>query len=80
MLAVGVQSGMTLVAGRPRVLFDLFDIALPVGRGGGGSYDVGPDGRFLIITSGQGAVAGTAPNLIFVQNWLEELKRLVPVN
>ena len=78
MLAVAMQSGTTLVAGRPQVLFD---IALPAaGRGGGGLYDVGPDGRFLIIRSGQEAVAGTATNLIFVQNWLEELKRLVPVN
>ena len=43
-----------------------------------GPYDIAPDGRFLIIRSGQEAGAGTATNLIFVQNWLEELKRLVP--
>jgi hypothetical protein len=77
MLAVAMQSGTTLVAGRPQVLFD---VALPASWGGGGLYDVGPDGRFLMIRSGQEAVAGTATNLIFVQNWLEELKRLVPVN
>ena len=58
----------------------MFDVALPAARGGGGLYDVGPDGRFLIIRSGQEAAAGTATNLIFVQNWLEELKRLVPAN
>ena len=41
---------------------------------------IGPDGRFLIIRSGQEGAAETATNLILVQNWLEELKRLVPVN
>jgi hypothetical protein len=75
MVAVAMQSGTTLVAGRPQVLFD---VALPVGRGGAGLYDVGPDGGFVIITSGQQTAAGTAPNLVLVQNWLEELKRLVP--
>jgi hypothetical protein len=48
MLAVPVQSGTTFVAGRPRVLFD---IELPLPRGGDFPYDIGPDGRFLIITN-----------------------------
>jgi hypothetical protein len=44
-------------------------------------YDIAPDGRFLIIRSGQAdAGAGTAPQIVVVQNWTEELKRLVPVN
>ena len=38
-----------------------------------GSYDVGPDGRFLIIRQEPVRVR-------FVQNWLAELERLVPVN
>ncbi len=45
----------------------------------GRSYDVSPDGqRFLMIK--QGGVDGTAapPSIIVVQNWVEELKRLVP--
>jgi hypothetical protein len=38
-----------------------------------------PDGRFLIIRSGQAeSSVGTAPNMVVVQNWFEELKRLVP--
>lgn len=39
-------------------------------------YDVGRDGRFLVI-------GGTAPQsevLTVILNWTEELKRLVPVN
>jgi len=44
-------------------------------------YDIALDGRFLIIRSGQAeAGGGTAPQIVVVQNWFEELKRLVPVN
>ena len=44
-------------------------------------YDIAPDGRFLIIRSGQSEAAGdTASDMIVVQNWFEELKRLVPTN
>jgi serine/threonine-protein kinase len=52
----------------------------------GRTYDVSADGRrFLMIKPGAGIGvsddATTAPtNLVVVQNWLEELKRLVPVN
>ena len=78
MFAVPVQSGTTLVAGRPQVLFEL----AMLGSGFGfRSYDIAPDGRFLIIRSGQ-AEAGidTDPQIVVVQNWFEELKRLVPVS
>lgn len=76
MLAVPVQSGPTLVAGRPQVLFE---IPMLFVAQGGRPYDIAPDGRFLIIRSGQAeAGAGPAANLILVLNWFEELKRLVP--
>jgi Tol biopolymer transport system component len=75
-LAVPVQSGTTLVAGRPQVLFEFAMNNVLSGR----PYDVAPDGRFLIIANGQreGGAVGVASNLILVQNWFEELKRLVP--
>ena len=46
------------------------------------TYDVSPDGqRFLMIKeSGGSEDASAAPRFIVVQNWFEELKRLVPVN
>jgi hypothetical protein len=75
MFAVSVQSGTTFVAGRPEVLFD-FPIFLIAGTR---AYDIAPDGRFLIIRSGQAAAGGdTASSIVLVQNWFEELKRLVP--
>ena len=78
MFAVPVQSGTTLVAGRPQRLFEF--AMLPPG-GGNLPYDIAPDGRFLIIRSDQvEAGVDTEPQIVVVQNWFEELKRLVPVN
>ena len=78
MLAVTMQSGTTLVAGRPQVLFEL---AMLVQATGNRPYDIAPDGRFLIIRSAQTDIGGDpASNLIVVLNWFEELKRLVPAN
>jgi serine/threonine-protein kinase len=77
MLAVAMQSGRTLVAGQPQVLFEFM---MPPIQGGFRLYDIAPDGRFLIIRSGQADGAGSAQNLVVAQNWTEELKRLVPVN
>jgi hypothetical protein len=76
MLAVPVQLGTTVVAGRPQVLFE-FGI-LPI-LAGARSYDIAPDGRFVIIRSDQAqGEENTPPQIVVVQNWFEELKRLVP--
>ncbi len=48
--------------------------------GGARRYDVSPDGqRFLMLTEA-GAELGRTPQIIVVQNWFEELKRLAPVD
>jgi serine/threonine-protein kinase len=49
---------------------------------GGPLYDVSPDGtRFLLLKAAEASEQATgAANLVIVQNWFEELKRLVPVN
>jgi eukaryotic-like serine/threonine-protein kinase len=79
MLAVPVQPGTgTLVAGRPQVLFEFAMLAQGAGNR---PYDLAADGRFLIIRSGQAeAGVGTAPSMVVVQNWFEELTRLVPAH
>lgn len=48
----------------------------------GRPYDVSSDGRRFLMIEGAGAAGATAvqPPLVVVQNWHEELKRLVPVN
>ena len=76
MLAVDVQSGTTLVAGRPQMLFEF---AMSPVAAGIRPWDLAPDGRFIVIRPVQNETeSSTAPSLILVQNWHEELKRLVP--
>jgi hypothetical protein len=41
------------------------------------TYDAAPDGRFLMIQSADETVR---PQFVLVQNWFDELKRLVPTN
>ena len=50
----------------------------PAGTGGR-TYDVAPDGRrFLMIQQRDAAPQPPITHVVLVQNWLEELKRLVP--
>ena len=76
-LSVGVQSGATLVAGRPEVRFDL---PMSPPQGGSRPYDVGPDGRFFVLRNAETEGGTGTPSIVLVQNWTEELKRLVPTN
>jgi hypothetical protein len=46
---------------------------------GQSSYDVAPDGRFAMIALAGGPAPSQDPRgIVVVQNWVEELKRLVP--
>ena len=80
LMHVVVEHGATWMATEPAKVLDrpVPFISTYAGR----SYDVSPDGqRFLIpdYVMPFNASAGPA-SLIVVQNWLEELKRLVPTN
>jgi hypothetical protein len=45
----------------------------------GRTYDVAPDGQqFLMIKEGDADQTTMPPSLIVVQNWAQQLKRLVP--
>lgn len=71
MMAVPIAGGKTLTIGRPRVLFEGEDLGDLVAN-----YDVAPDGeRFLVARSTEATT-----ELKVVLNWVEELKRLVPVD
>ena len=66
----------SLIVGTPERLFDWQYFSLPPGRR---YYDVSPNGqRFLMIDTADAGAESTEINV--VQNWLQELKRLVPVN
>ncbi|MFQ5924347.1 MAG: hypothetical protein ACE5M4_16045, partial [Anaerolineales bacterium] len=75
MMVVTIETEPTFTARSPEVLF--------TGRyytGLGRQYDISPDGqRFLMMKKGgQTEETSARPELIVVQNWFEELKRLVP--
>ena len=77
LMVVPVELGPSLQVGEATSLFEGQYFTPPTIR----SYDVSPDGqRFLRIKpSGAGTTeTGTAPEAILVQNWFEELTRLVP--
>ena len=62
-------------AGTPVVLFQGRYFTETQGR----TYDVSPDGRRFLMVKEAGADQGDArPQIIVVQHWFEELKRLVP--
>ncbi len=72
MMAVAIDDSKTeLSYGTAQVLFDGF-----LQGGGPRSYDVGPDGRFIVIV-GDPDVA-RQDELVIVLNWFDELERLVP--
>ena len=74
MMAVKVRTSPTLDLGRPEALFSLSDYVLPGTRGI--KYEVGPDGRFLMLKDSGGG--RSQDRVVLVQNWTEEVKRLVP--
>jgi len=75
LMAVRVASASTLLAGTPEAVFESADLRIAWAR----SYDVAPDGQRFLLTLNKEAPTNLAPaQMVFVQNWFEELKRLVP--
>ena len=75
-MAVPITTTPTFSAGTPRVLFEgPFRIDGPV-RGD----DVTPDGQRFLMVREVPQRPGRVSQIVLVQNWLEELKRLVPTN
>ena len=57
-----------------RAVFNGFGVLARVG-----SYDVAPDGRFLMLKQVETpGAASELPTVVVVKNWAEELKRRVP--
>ena len=74
--AVPIRTDPTFTSGAPELLFTgnyYFEAFVR-------SYDVAPDGqRFLMISRDDLSDADdTPPRLVYVDNWVEELKTLVP--
>jgi serine/threonine-protein kinase len=78
LMRVRVDRGASWSASTPAKLFDerYYHGGGP-GSGTGRTYDISLDGRrFVMIKLGESRDA--APGLVVVQNWVEELKRLLP--
>ena len=77
MMSVPVRPGPTWNAGPPTKLFDgrAFLRSSPTGLGR--TYDVAKDGRFLMVKEPSSDQASSIA-MVIVQNWFEELTRLVP--
>ncbi len=77
LMAVAVETDPTFRAGTPRLLFDG---GFQTGVGRVPVYDVTADGqRFLMVQNAANIDSAAPASLIVVQNWHEELKRLVLV-
>ena len=76
---VGVEAkDSRLTVGAPKTLLESAYFA-DAGPAPGRPYDLSPDGRFLMIKeSAANDGRATPAGITVVQNWLEELKRLVP--
>jgi Tol biopolymer transport system component len=81
MFAVSVPTEPALKVERP---VELFQGPYYISPGGSPrpQYDVMPDGqRFLLLASVPGTnTSGARPRMVVVQNWFDELRRLVPTN
>ena len=79
LMRVGVERGPSWAATTPTLLVKEGYFTIPGGNGGR-TYDLSSDGqRFLMIKEGGGTdQTATPPQLIVVQHFDEELKRLVP--
>jgi serine/threonine-protein kinase len=81
MFAVSVTTAPTLKVGPPVQLFERPYYVAPTGSPRP-NYDVTADGqRFVMLTLGRGLNADVSSSrIVVVQNWPEELRRLLPVN
>jgi dipeptidyl aminopeptidase/acylaminoacyl peptidase len=80
-VAVPIEAGSGFRAGNPQVIVEgPFATILPGVNGR--MYDVSRDGqRFLMVKrDDNGEQAAPPPQIVVVQNWFQELKRLAPVN
>jgi serine/threonine-protein kinase len=78
--AVPIEANGSFTFGNSEVVFEeTYFFRGPLFRGR--MYDISPDGkRFLMVKEGGPGAETEATQLILVQNWLDELKRLVPVD
>jgi Tol biopolymer transport system component len=74
LMSVKIATAPAFLPGTPEAVFESPDLRTGWGR----SYDVAPDGQRFLLTLDKGATTNLAPaQMILVQHWFEELRRLV---
>ena len=73
-MSVPVSAGAAFSAGEPTLMFE---VRYALSTGGDRSFDILPDGRFVLVRSVESPT--DSADVVVVKNWLEELTRLVPV-
>ena len=76
MMAVDIKTSPRFSAGEPKFLFE-GDF---VGNSNHRNYDITPDGEKFLMVQRLDPPRQPARQIIIVQNWFEELKRLVPTD
>jgi serine/threonine-protein kinase len=74
LMVMPVSSGVPPTFGKPQALFHLARYTALLGR----NYDISPKGDRFIFAAPTLRAGGMSDQIIVVQNWHEELKRLVP--
>ncbi len=75
MMSVSVATGTGFRFQRPDALFEGGMVTY---QGAFRHYDVGSDGRFVIVRSGSGGEEPQTRTLVLVLNWVDELKPRLP--
>ena len=75
-VAVGTESAWT--AGAPAKLLDARYVVSPGGNVVR-NYDIAPDGKRFLMMKASAADATGAPQIVVIQHFDEELKRLLPI-
>jgi eukaryotic-like serine/threonine-protein kinase len=78
LMAVPIEQGNGFTYGRQTALFKLNAYYTGLGPTtlNGRTYDVAPDGRFLLIKEPATAVA-VAPTIVVVEHWIDEVRKRV---
>jgi hypothetical protein len=79
LMSVTVETAGSFRASTPQVIVDAGFVTYP---NASGVYDVAEDGRFMMIEAVEGEqdAVETPPEVILIQNWTQELTRLVPAD
>ena len=77
-MRVGVERGLGWSAATPTKLFGAGQYYFGYGEAFGRTYDISRDGRRFLMIKDVALDPSSAPTILVVQNWFDELKTRVP--